>query len=86
MQTHTNTRHLLRKPGLLEIVPISLRTLDTLMARKIVPYYKSGDVVLFDPDEVLAAIKAYKRQPKVRPKKDATKDSAVKKEKEATIV
>ena len=39
------------------------------MAQKIVPYYKVKGVVFFDVDEVITAIKAYKRQAKVRAKK-----------------
>jgi hypothetical protein len=82
----TSNYKIVRKEGLLEVVPFSLRTLDTYMAQKIVPYYKVKGVVFFDVDEVITAIKAYKRQAKVRAKKGATKDSPVKKEKEATSV
>jgi hypothetical protein len=55
-------RGLVRKPQLLEVVPIGLRTLDAYIARRMVPYYKIGGVVMFDVDEVLDALKKFKRK------------------------
>jgi hypothetical protein len=53
---------LVRKKQLLEVVPIGMRTLDAYIARRLVPYYKIGGVVMFDVDEVLEALKKFKRK------------------------
>jgi hypothetical protein len=55
-------RRLVRKKGLLKVVPVSPRTLNSLMAKDLIPYRKLGAIVLFDVDEVLAALDTFKRK------------------------
>jgi hypothetical protein len=59
-------RRLVRKKELLEIIPIGLRTLDSYIAKRVVPYLKIGGVVLFDVDEVVEALKKFKRKANTR--------------------
>lgn len=40
------------------LLPFSLRTLRALQKKRLVPFYKIGRLVLFDPDETMAALKA----------------------------
>ena len=44
------------------MLSLSVRTLDKLMARRIVPYEKVGALILFDPEAVIAALKKYERR------------------------
>jgi hypothetical protein len=61
-----NYQRFVRKRELAEIISISPRTLDLLMARKIVPYIKVGRIVLFDPEQVVDALRNYERTTKFR--------------------
>jgi hypothetical protein len=55
-------RRLVRKIELLEIIPISARTLDGYLAKRIIPFVKVSRIVLFDPEEVLKALKKFERK------------------------
>lgn len=49
-----------RKHEQASLLSISIRCLEQWMARKIVPYTRIGNVVLFDPAEVNAALARFK--------------------------
>ena len=40
---------------------VSVRTLREWRAKRLVPYFKIGRVVMFDPGKVLAALKKFER-------------------------
>jgi hypothetical protein len=52
----------LRKRAMAHMLSLSVRTLDKLMARRIVPFEKVGALILFDPEAVIAAFKKYERK------------------------
>jgi hypothetical protein len=43
-------------------VSVSVRTLRYWRRRKIIPFFKVGALVMYDLDEVLQALKSYKRE------------------------
>jgi hypothetical protein len=49
----------LRKQALAARLSVSVRCLENWMTRRIIPFTKIGGVVLFDPAEVDAALKAF---------------------------
>jgi len=54
------TEELVRKKGLLERFPISKRTLQNLMNRRVIPFYKINRTVFFSLPEVDKALKRYR--------------------------
>lgn len=57
-------RGLVRKGGMLKLVPVSPRKFDSLKAQGIIPSIKLGRTVLYNPDRVLQALEAYERKAK----------------------
>lgn len=49
-----------KKPGLAKSLGISQRTISNLMQRRVIPYYKVGNLVLFKLSEVEAALAKYR--------------------------
>jgi excisionase family DNA binding protein len=45
-----------RKQEMAKIMGVSIRTIETWMARRIIPYHKIGKVVTFNPEQVKQAI------------------------------
>lgn len=61
---------LIREPELLEIVRVKSRTLRDLRDRRVIPYYKAGDrTFLYDPEEVMEAIRKFRHSEVKTPKK-----------------
>jgi DNA-binding transcriptional MerR regulator len=55
-------RKLVREKNCAEALSVSVRTLRYWRRRKIIPYLKVGALVFYDLDEVLRALRAYKRE------------------------
>jgi excisionase family DNA binding protein len=64
MTQAAQTRHkkFLRQQGLAEMLGVTTRTIHRWMTEKRIPFYKMSRATLFDVDEVLAAIKPFKRE------------------------
>ena len=61
MTTALSEARLVRKPKIAEICSVSVRTINVWMDG-VIPFHKIKGVVLFDPDAVFAALKAYERK------------------------
>jgi DNA-binding transcriptional MerR regulator len=53
---------LIREKKCAEALSVSVRTLRYWRRRKIIPFFKVGALVLYDLDDVLGALKTYKRE------------------------
>ena len=58
---------LVREKQCAEALSVSVRTLRYWRRRRIIPYFKVGALVMYDLDEVLQALKIYKREIGSRP-------------------
>jgi DNA-binding transcriptional MerR regulator len=58
---------LVREKGCADALSVSVRTLRYWRRRKIIPFFKVGALVMYDLDEVLQALRAYKREAKSQP-------------------
>lgn len=56
-----NDRLLLREPELSERTGMPARTLRMWRKMRIIPYHKIGNVVLYDPVKVMAALDRFER-------------------------
>jgi hypothetical protein len=70
-----------RPPEMAEILSVSLRTLQKW--RPLLPYEKIGRVLLYDPEEVLRAVSAFKRRPGKKAAKASKKPSPADREEAA---
>jgi hypothetical protein len=53
---------LVRKRPMAKIISVSPRTVDNLRNARIIPFLKVRGLILFDPEAVIAALKAYERK------------------------
>jgi hypothetical protein len=58
---------LIREKKCADALSVSVRTLRYWRRRRIIPYLKVGALVMYDLDEVLQALKIYKREIGSRP-------------------
>jgi hypothetical protein len=69
---------LIREPELLEIVRVKSRTLRDLRERKVIPFYKAGDrTFLYDPEEVMTALRKFRHSEVKIPEKREKKSQEV---------
>lgn len=50
----------LRKAALAESISVSVRSIDNLMSKKIIPFYRIGGIYLFDLEEVNEALRRFR--------------------------
>jgi hypothetical protein len=55
---------LIREKKCADALSVSVRTLRYWRRRKIIPFFKVGALVMYDLDEVLRALRTYKREAK----------------------
>jgi excisionase family DNA binding protein len=59
-------RRKVRVKEMAELLGVSIHTIRNRTQKRIIPYYKVGRVILFDPEAVEAALKEYERTPRGR--------------------
>jgi len=52
-----------RKNELAKILQVSPRTVDNWMQKGLIPFLKINRVALFEPDEVIKALRQFERRP-----------------------
>ena len=56
MHTENENIGFVRKSEIAQIMGVSIRTIESWMARRIIPYHKINTIVSFDPEAVKRAI------------------------------